>query len=197
MIKGMADADEVEVTDVQSHSISYEEALGIKVEPRLCSELPSIADAAESACTLQNDHSEVILHAEVSCSAGPIGHVMDLPTACVSGTSGLQAELLGDLSEDDVFLTTRGEFGMIQVDCSLQPPVGASRLSSSASSSSSSSVVATPRKPEWEEVRGRSKCEIKAVLSLGVVSEQLRARNGKGDMSDGADAWAQLAAAGA
>lgn len=189
-IHGMADADEVEAMDVRCHSTSYEQDPGTKAEPLLLVGLPSMSDDAGSACTFADCHSEVLSHAEVSCVAGPIGHEMDLPTACVSGTSGLQAKLSADLSEEDAS-PSRGESEMIQVDHSLH------HSSSSGSSSSSSSVVPTPRKPNREEAHGRSKCEIEAVLSLRVVSEQLRARSGKADECEGADTWAQLAAAGA
>merc|ERR1719329_194521 len=123
---------------------------------------------------------------------------MDSPKACVSCLGGLQAERPKEILPTEHTSPAREKLEMMQLDDSLQPLLGASDLStsaSSASSSSSSSPSPTPRKPNWEEVRGHSKCEIEAVLSLRVVSEQLRARHGKIDWSEDVDAWAVVAAA--
>lgn len=196
MIKGMADADEAEAVDVYCHSNSYKQDPSVEAAPLLLLEMPSIADDAESVCTLACCHTEVLLGAEVPCTADPIGHVMGLPTACVSGTSAWQAKLSETLTVEHTS-PTREQLEMIQIDHSSQPPVGASKFSSSASSPLSSSALPTPRKPVREEARGRSKCEIEAVLCLHVVTERLRARHGKVDKSEGADTWAKLAAAGA
>jgi len=187
-------ADEEEALHQHCHSDSYRLDPSVEVESLHLPEMQSIADDAEAHC-----YSEVLDGAEASCVAQPIGHEMDSPTACVSCFGGLQAERPETLPTEHTSPASE-KLEKMQLDDSSQPLLVASDLStsaSSASSSSSSSPSPTPRKPNWKEVRGHSKCEIEAVLSLRVVSEQLRARHRKIDRSDDVDAWAVLAAAGA
>jgi len=194
--KGMAVADEEEAVHQHCQNDSYKEDPSVEVESLFFPEMLMIADDAEAACKLAHCYTEVLHGAEVPCIAEPIGYVMDSPTACVSCIGGLQATQPETLPAEHTS-PAREKLEMMLLDNSSFIPVGASDFSASVSSSSSSSPSPTPRKPNWEEVRGHSKCEIEAVLSLRVVSEQLRARHGKVDRSEDVVAWATLAAAGA
>lgn len=138
---------------------------------------------------------EVPFGDEAPCVGDHFDYVAGVSTACVSYAKDSQPEHLDDIS------TAKDELKITQLEHSLHPLATTInfrlRASSSSGSSSSSSPLPTPRRPSWEETRGHSKNEIEAILSLGVVTQKLRARHGKADTFDSADTWAKLAAAGA
>lgn len=180
-----------------SATIPLEQVEKLATAGEVTAPIPCDAESLDAdhagVCTSACGHVEVPVGAEAPCVADLSGCVAAVPTASVLCAHDSQAELL-DAPIAEHTSHAREPLKMIQLEHSAST---ASNFSSRASSSSSSSPLPTPRRPSWDGARGRSKSEIEAVLGLGVVTEQLRARHGKVDTLEAGDTWLKLAALGA
>jgi len=184
MVEERAVSEEVTAPNERCHSQCHVQVPS-DTESRDVVEIVSAANDEGVLCC----DVEVPFGDEAPCVGDHFDYVAGVSTACVSCAKDSQAEHLDDIS------TARDELKITQLEHSLS--ARSTRASSSSGSSSGLSPLPTPRRPSWEEARGHSKNEIEAILSLGVVTQKLRARHGKADTFDSADTWAKLAAAGA